>query len=143
MTVMDYLSRPEDLRREIVRKKRRIETLRGMAGRLSARLQEVSVRSSPDPTRMQSLLAGIADGENELRQLEEDLRQSLADVARFISLLPEERLIRVLEARYLQGMAWEEITCWLGYSRASVFRYHNEAVSLLPPPPEIPGEDGF
>ena len=106
MTALDYLGRPEALRREIAREKDRIESLRELCTRVSARLRKVTVRSSPDPARMQDLIARIADGEQELRRLEEDLRQALADTALYISSLPDERMIRVLELRYLEGLSW-------------------------------------
>ena len=140
MTVPDYLRRPEAIRREILREQKRIGVLRGLSARLTARMQQVSVRSSPDPTRLQSLMAEIVDGENEILRLQEDLKQALADTAVYISLLPEEHLIRVLEARYLDGFGWEESASRLGYSLTSVFRYHRQALLLLPPPPEVPEE---
>ena len=101
---------------------------------------KVTVRSSPDPARMQDLIARIADGEQELRRLEEDLRQALADTALYISSLPDERMIRVLELRYLEGLSWEQTSRVMGYCRAGVFRYQQEALLLLPPPPADPEE---
>ena len=140
MTALDYLGRPEALRREIAREKDRIESLRELCTRVSARLRKVTVRSSPDPARMQDLIARIADGEQELRRLEEDLRQALADTALYISSLPDERMIRVLERRYLEGLSWEQTSRVMGYCRAGVFRYQQEALLLLPPPPADPEE---
>lgn len=140
MTVIDYLERPETLRREITRERKRISVLRGLAGRLTARLQEVRVKSTPDPTRLQALLAEIADGENELLRMEETLLKALADTGAYISLLPEEKLIRVMEARYLEGLCWEEAAAVLAYSITSMHRYHRQALALLPPPPEDPEE---
>ena len=140
MTALDYLGRPEALRREIAREKDRIESLRELCTRVSARLRKVTVRSSPDPARMQDLIARIADGEQELRRLEEDLRQALADTALYISSLPDERMIRVLELRYLEGLSCEQTSRVMGYCRAGVFRYQQEALLLLPPPPADPEE---
>ena len=140
MTALDYLGRPEALRREIAREKDRIDSLRELCTRVSARLRKVTVRSSPDPARMQDLIARIADGEQELRRLEEDLRQALADTALYISSLPDERMIRVLELRYLEGLSWEQTSQVMGYCRAGVFRYQQEALLLLPPPPADPEE---
>ena len=140
MTALDYLGRPEALRREIAREKDRIDSLRELCTRVSARLRKVTVRSSPDPARMQDLIARIADGEQELRRLEEDLRQALADTALYISSLPDERMIRVLELRYLEGLSWEQTSRVMGYCRAGVFRYQQEALLLLPPPPADPEE---
>ena len=140
MTALDYLGRPEALRREIAREKDRIDSLRELCTRVSARLRKVTVRSSPDPARMQDLIARITDAEQELRRLEEDLRQALADTALYISSLPDERMIRVLELRYLEGLSWEQTSQVMGYCRAGVFRYQQEALLLLPPPPADPEE---
>ena len=51
-------------------------------------------------------------------------------------------MIRVLELRYIDGLSWEETTLRLGYSHSNVFRLHQQALSLLPPPPES-GEEPF
>ena len=143
MTAREYLSRPEALRREIARKQVRIDTLRRLSARLTAPPREITVRSSPDPSRMQELLAEVVDGEREILLLEEKRRELLADTALYISLLPDEKLIRLMEMRYLDSMSWEEITLCLGYSPSSVFRIHQQALSLLPPPPEAPEEPSF
>ena len=136
MTVREYLERPEELRREIARKRKRIETLRRLSVRLTAQLREITVKSSPDPHRMQSLLAEAADEKEELHLLEEQLRETLTALALYISLLPDERMIRLLEMRYMDSISWEEICRQLGYGRSTVFRLHQNALRLLPPPPE-------
>ena len=138
MTVREYLRRPEALRREILRRRARIGALRELASRLTFALQEVSVRSSPDPTRMQELLAEAADEEREVLRLEKGLEQSLADTALYISCLPDERLIRVLQLRYLELYDWPEISLRMGYCASGTFALHSRALRLLPPPPADP-----
>lgn len=141
MTAAEYLSRPAALRRAAARERNRVDTLRGLCTRLTSRLREIRVQASPDPARLQSLLAEIADGEAEIRRMEEALSRALEDTALYISSLPDERLIRVLELRYLEGLSWEDLSWQAGYSRACVFRYHRQALGLLPPPPAPPEED--
>ena len=136
MTPYEYLRRPEQLRQEIDRIRKRTESLRRLAAGLTVRLQEVRVNVSPDPGRMQSLLAEAADGEREIRLLADRFREAAAGTALYISSLPDEKLITLLETRYLDGRTWEETARRLGYSRSSVFRFHQQALSLLPPPPE-------
>ena len=143
MTAFEYLSRPAALRREIARKQEHVETLRRLATRFVAPLKQVTVRSSPDPSRMETFLADAADGEQEIRLLEEDLRRVEAETAVYISALPDVRLILLLEMRYLDGLSWAEVIRRMGYSHASVFRFHQQALDLLPPPPEDPEEDVF
>ena len=57
MIAPDVLLKPLQIRREIERKQMRIETLRRFAEHLTSPLREVRVKSTPDPTRMQALLA--------------------------------------------------------------------------------------
>ena len=138
MTAHEYLTRPETLRREIRRKAERIDALRRLSARFTAQPREVRVRSSPDPFRMQALLAEAADEERKIRILEAERRQALTDTALYISCLADVRLIRLLELRYLDGCRWEEAAGVLGYCRSRIFFLHRQALALLPPPPEPP-----
>lgn len=139
MTAREYLERPETIRREIERKRMRIETLRRLATRFSAEPAPVRVRSTPDPTRMQAFLAEAADEEQEIRTLEEQRRKAFADAALLISRLPEEKMARILELRYLDLLPWEEITDGMDISASHVFRLHQQALDILTPPPD-PGD---
>ena len=128
MKAPDILLKPRELRREIERKQLRIETLRRFAEHLTSPLKEVRVKSSPDPTRMQALLAEAADEEKQLPLLEEELDRALTAAALLISGLPDERLVWVLEKRYLDGCDWAETAAVLGYSASQVFKLHRAAV---------------
>ena len=139
MTAREYLERPETIRREIERKRMRIKILRRLATRFSAEPAEVRVRSTPDPSRMQAFLAEAADEEQEIRTLEEQRRKAFADAALLISRLPEEKMARILEMRYLDLLPWEEITDEMDISASHVYRLHQLALDILTPPPD-PGD---
>ena len=139
MTAREYLERPETIRREIERKRIRTETLRRLATRFSAEPSPIRVRSPPDPTRMQAFLAEAADEEQEIRSLEEQRRKAFADAALLISRLPEEKMARILEMRYLDLLPWEEIMECVGCSSTQVFRLHQLALDILTPAPD-PGD---
>ena len=143
MTAAEYLCRPDEIRQEIARIRSRIEALRRLAGRLTLTLRDVRVQTSADPHAAQALLAEAADAERGLSRLEEALQQAVADTARYISVLPDGQQIRVLALRYLEGRRWEDVAALLDYSARNVFRLHRLALSLLPPPPELPEEEGF
>ena len=53
MIAPDVLMKPRQFHREIERKQMRIETLRRFAEHLTSPLKEITVKSTPDPTRMQ------------------------------------------------------------------------------------------
>ena len=138
MTPREYLECPENLRREIRRKQERIDSLRMLASRLTAVLEENRVRSSPDPTRMQALLAEADAQEREMHLLEDALVEAMVDTTLYISGLPDHLLFQVLECRYVSGWGWNETACRLGYNRGWIHKLHLRALSLLPPPPEVP-----
>lgn len=140
MTAREYLERPEALRLEISRRRARIGTLRRLATRFSAGLTDVRVRTSPDPSRMQAFLDEAADEEREIVLLEERRKQALADSALLISRLPDEKMARILELRYLDLCPWEEITEQMDCCPSRVFRLHQLALDILTPPPDIPDE---
>ncbi len=139
MTAREYLERPETIRREIERRRMRIGTLRRLATRFSAEPSPVCVRSTPDPTRMQAFLAEAADEEQEIRALGEQRRKAFADAALLISRLPEEKMARILEMRYLDLLPWEEITDRMDISASHAYRLHQLALDILTPPPD-PGD---
>ena len=138
MTVREYLDRPETMRLEICRKRSRAETLRRLATRFSAPLSDMRVRTSPDPSRMESFLAEAADEEQEACLLEEKRKQALADAALLISRLPDEKMARIMEMRYLDKLPWEEITDRIGCSPSHIYRLHQLALDILTPPPDVP-----
>lgn len=137
MTAFDYLRRPDKIRFEIERRKRRIEFLRRMSSQFSPILREVRVRESPDPVRMQSFLAEAADEEREILRLEEARQQALVDTALAISLLPDEQTVTLMGMRYLEKYTWKEIETKLLLSRTSVYRIHHQALAWLDALPEI------
>ena len=138
MNAREFLTRPETLRRQIEQKRYRIETLRRLAESAPQALREIRVCASPDPARMQSLLAEAAEEEQGVRLLEEELSRALTEVILAVSALPEPRLSRVLELRYLDSLPWEEISLRMNLCQSVVFRLHRRALPLLPLPPGEP-----
>ena len=142
MTVQEFLCRPNMLQQEIERKRRRIDFLRRQAERLTRLLQDVRIRSSPDPALMQALLAEAADEEQEIFRLEEERKQALVGIMLAISLVPDARHARLLELRYLDGAGWSEIAEYLFCGTDWVYKLHRAALESLPLPPEDPEESG-
>ena len=98
------------------------------------------MQTTPDPTRVQGFLAEAADEEREISRLEEERRRAFADSALLISRLPDEKMARILELRYLDRLGWEEITEEMGCCASRVYRLHQLALEILTPPPEAPEE---
>ena len=136
MTAREYLERPDAIQEEIRRKQIRIRVLRRLATRFTPEISGVRVKSSPDAARMQTFLAAAADEEREIVSLEERRKQALSESALLISRLPEEKMIRIMEMRYLDKRCWEEITDRMGIGASTVYRLHRLALDILTPPPE-------
>lgn len=88
---------------------------------------------------MQAFLAKAVDEEREILALEDQRVQALADSALLISRLPEEKMARILELRYLDRLPWEDIIEETGLCPSRVYRLHQLALDILTPAPE-PGE---
>ena len=127
----EVIRRPKDLRREMERKQIRIDTLRRFAQQLTVPPKEVKVKSSPDPARMQALLAEAADEEQALKQLEAERVRAVTEAVLAFSALPDERMIRIMEMRYLEEMDWEQIREEICLSQSRMFKLHKAAVSSL------------
>ena len=140
MTVRECLERPGVLRQAISLKRARIETLRRYSVRFSSGLSEVRVQASPDPARMQVLLSEAADEETEVLRLEEELSQALSEAALLVSMLPDAKMIRLLEYRYLECMTWPETLLALDCGSSYAFKLHRKALAFLRSLPAFRGE---
>lgn len=137
MTAREFLTRPARLQREIEMKQHRIDFLRRLSTAVSTPQREISIQATPDPTRIQAFLAEAADEEKEVRRLKEAWQQALAEVGLAISLLPDERMIELLELKYLEEYTWSEIVLRVNICRSRVFRLHQAALEWLDRLPEI------
>ena len=131
MTIRECLDRPKDTELEIERKRMRIEALRRMATRFAPTLTDMRVQTTPDPSRVQEFLADAADEEAEIPGLEETREKALACVSKMISGLPDEKLLRIMELRYLDRLPWEEIIDEMDMCPSQVYRLHKKALEIL------------
>ena len=131
MNVPEVIRRPRDLRKEMERKQTRIDPLRRFAQQLTAPPRERKVKSSPDPARFQALLAEAVDEEQELKKLEDERVQAVTEAVLAFSALPDERMIRIMELRYLEERSWEEIAEEMWISESRMFKLHKAAVAAL------------
>ena len=145
MTAKEYLQRPKQIVQEIRRKQGRIETLKRLATRLGPEMSDIRVQTTPDPARIQGFLAEAADEEREIALLEEKLQEALCDSARLIARLPDEKMARILEMRYLDKQMWEDICetmeAEMDTGRTRVFELHRTALDILTPAPETDDEE--
>jgi hypothetical protein len=116
------LGRPLALRKEISLKETKIRILREAAGRFEIRMHPDKVKSTPDPTRIQDVLARVVDEEREIRRLEAEQAQAYLVSAGYIADISHPLVQRVMELYYLEGRDVTHISADLGYSVSHLFR---------------------
>ena len=133
MTATEYLQQGSCLEQRIRSHMERLEELRASRyGISSPRLQADRVQTSPDsrPGFVRILERIDRMEERILREIDmlEALRNQIEDTIHTL-LRPDYQLL--LEYRYLEGMAWDEIRALLHVGRTALFNWHRKALSLL------------
>ena len=122
------LGRPLALRKEISRRKEKVRILREAAGRFEICMHPDKVKSTPDPARIQEVLARAVDEEHEIRHLEDELAQACLVSAGYIADVSHPLAQRMMELYYLEGLDMTRISADLGYSVSHLFRLRRMGV---------------
>ena len=141
MSPREYFQLSEEMRHQISQKEERAATLRRLATSLAPRLaRDVRVQSSPGPDRMQTLMEEAMDEELAAAALRDSHAEMLLQITLAISSLPDPRMTRLLELRYLEGSPWSAVVAAMHQSRSVVLHLHRLSLDLLPefPEPVIP-----
>ena len=122
----------------IRRKCERVEALQFQIGECADGLRASCIEGAggtggaSDPTERRALSLVERDRElsDELDQLSYDVGEALALIDGVGDILGA-RYAGVLEARYIDGLEWDEIVALTGKTRATVFRWHRVALDLI------------
>ena len=132
MTGLELLLHVEKLRREITGREERIATLRRLAEAVGRPLPgDLRVLSSPDPGRIQRLLAEAVDEAETVRLLSEERDAALGELALLISRLPDSLSAGILQLRYLENLPWQDVLRRIHLSRSRAFELHRRALEFM------------
>lgn len=131
MTVKEYLNRPFELNRKIKIKTRQLEGIRALLESNHSVLSDMPKMPSPDPHRVEGLMAQALDLELELEKDNRQLGIVLNEVCRTINAINNASCEEVLTARYVCFKDWVAIAQELDYSKDWIFRLHKKGLNLI------------
>lgn len=94
-------------------------------------MNEVTVQTSHDNTKMESTILKIVEQEKEIDDEIDRLVDLKAEVRRVIGDVENIDCRLLLELRYLCFRSWEEIAVEMDYSIDNVFRIHRKALDMV------------
>lgn len=134
MNAKEYLSQAMHIDQRINSKLEQVMKLREAATKATATLSDMPRPDSPNIQSMESTICKIVDLEQEINEDIDRLVDLKAEARRVIQLItnPDQQL--VLELRYLCYKPWTEIMTEIGYSEATLYRLHGEALKNIQVP---------
>ena len=131
MNAKEYLSQVMYIDQRINSKLEQVTRLRENVTNCTATLSDMPRPDSPNKQRMEETICKIVDLEREINEDIDRLVDLKAEARRAINAVsdPDQQLI--LELRYLCYKPWNEIMTELGYSEATIYRLHGEALKKI------------
>ena len=131
MNAKEYLSQAMYIDQRINSKLEQVTRLRENVTNCTATLSDMPRPDSPNKQRMEETICKIVDLEREINADIDRLVDLKAEARRAINAVsdPDQQLI--LELRYLCYKPWNEIMTELGYSEATIYRLHGEALKKI------------
>ena len=131
MTLTDFLNRPRLLLRRIDGTCRKIECFREAMVDTSAKINDMPRSSSPNLQPIEGMVCKIAELEDEVAAMREELQQAKTDIMILASDKLDADQAAVITRRYVHMQEWDAIVTAMHYSRATVFRLHRDAIAYL------------
>lgn len=131
MNAKEYLSQVMHIDQRINSKLEQVMKLREAATKATATLSDMPRPDSPNIQAMESTICKIVDLEREINEDVDRLVDLKAEARRVIQQITEPDQQLVLELRYLCYKPWTEIMSEIGYSEATLYRLHGEALKNI------------
>jgi len=124
------LSTVQELKERIETKAAQIEALRGALESVSIPILDGLPKvKSPQTSKIERLTAQIVDVERELENLRGEFAESVVTLTReILERVKGHSAQKVLILRYCAGKSFKEICFELSYSKAHIFRLHQQGV---------------
>ena len=125
------MNRPFNLNRLIKVRTIQLQSIRNLIQGTSVAINGLPHQESPDPYRLESLMAKALDIEMEITRLSEELGNAISEVTEAINSVNDPSCQEVLTARYLCFEDWTTIARKLNYCKDWVFRLHRKGLGLM------------
>ena len=134
MNAKEYLSQAMYIDQRINSKLEQVTRLRENVTNCTAMLSDMPRPDSPNKQRMEETICKIADLEREINADIDRLVDLKAEARKAINAVSDPVQQLILELRYLCYKPWLEIAETIGYSEATVYRLHGEALKNIAVP---------
>ena len=134
MNAKEYLSQVMHIDQRINSKLEQVTRLRENAANCTATLSDMPRPDSPNIQRMEETICKIVDLEHEINADIDRLVDLKAEARKAINAVSDPVQQLILELRYLCYKPWLEIAETIGYSEATVYRLHGEALKNIAVP---------
>ena len=131
MNAKEYLNRPFEINRLIRIRSNQLQSVNNIIKGTSAVISDLPRSDSPDPHRLESLMAKALDLEIEITKLTEEMGKAIAEVTSAINSINNPACEEVLTARYLCFEDWTTIARKLDYCKDWVYRLHRRGLNLI------------
>ena len=134
MNAKEYLSQAMYIDQRINSKLEQVTRLRENVTNCTATLSDMPRPDSPNKQRMEETICKIVDLEREINADIDRLGGLKAEARKAINAVSDPVQQLILELRYLCYKPWLEIAETIGYSEATVYRLHGEALKNIAVP---------
>lgn len=134
MNAKEYLSQAMYIDQRINSKLEQVTRLRENVTNCTATLSDMPRPDSPTKQRMEETICKIVDLEREINADIDRLVDLKAETRKAINAVSDPVQQLILELRYLCYKPWLEIAETIGYSEATVYRLHGEALKNIAVP---------
>ena len=134
MNAKEYLSQAMYIDQRINSKLEQVTRLRENVTNCTATLSDMPRPDSPNKQRMEETICKIVDLEREINADIDRLVDLKAEARKAINAVSDPVQQLILELRYLCYKPWLEIAETIGYSEATVYRLHGEALKNIAVP---------
>ncbi|NSL04178.1 DUF1492 domain-containing protein [Blautia glucerasea] len=124
----EYLMKAYRMDMRINSKLRQVDSLNDLAVRATATISDMPGNPSKDPHKMENIIVMIVDLQQEIGKDIEDLLNMKRDIMERIGKLEDPEQQMVLELRYIDCRAWEQIADDMDFSMNNVFVLHRKAL---------------
>ena len=131
MTAKQYLMQAFWMKKKIESMQEDILRLEAAATDCSPNLTGMPHNPSPSHSRMADIVCKIIDRKDELKKKVEELAQLSAEIQLTISQLENDDYRAILNKRYIESMAWQDIAATMGYCERQIYRYHAAALKEI------------
>ena len=114
MTAKEWLQSAPKLDRRIDRKIEQLERLKSLAERVTTTVSDMPRGTSPDPHRTENIMLNIVEMERDINADRERLFALKGDIRTAIESVPDGKLKKLLQCRYLSCMTWKQTSEEIG-----------------------------